>query len=107
MRRLSRLDEAFHLEHMGLATDGIRYVRDAAPASIHPPMTARDPRLDPQPGDILRAYGEGFFRRILKRDADRVLVEMGANNHGWRKLASWQKWANRSAVVIASVAAAP
>jgi hypothetical protein len=36
-------------------------------------MTARDPRIDPQPGDELRA---GFtLRRVIERDGERLLVE--------------------------------
>jgi hypothetical protein len=63
-------------------------------------MIARDPKLDPQPGDILRCNCEGFARKILKREANRVLVQIGMNSRGWRKLATWQKWASRSGVAI-------
>ena len=65
-------------------------------------MSGRDPRADPQPGDIFRDPQEVYARKIVKRESDRVLVEIGANNRGWQKLATWQKWAARSGVTIAT-----
>ena len=63
----------------------------------------RDSRTDPQPGDILRDRFDGFVRKIVKREPDRVLVQIGVNNRTWRKLATWRKWANGSGVGVAKV----
>ena len=68
-------------------------------------MIHRDPRIDPQPGDILRDPNDQFPRKVLKRQGDRVMVEMGAYNHGWRGLATWRKWAAGTQVVIVTSAA--
>jgi len=38
----------------------------------------------------------------LKRQGDRLMVEMGAHNHGWRKLVTWRKWAAGPDVVMVS-----
>ncbi len=57
------------------------------------PDLPRDPRSDPQPGDILRDPFETLPRKVLKREAGQVLLEIGANNRSWLKLATWQKWA--------------
>jgi len=35
----------------------------------------RDPRTDPQPGDLFRRDGKA--RRVIKRDGDRILVNSG------------------------------
>jgi len=45
--------------------------------------------------DIFRDPQEVYARKIVKRESDRVLVEIGANNRGWQKLATWHKWAAR------------
>jgi hypothetical protein len=52
-------------------------------------MTARDPRIDPQPGDILR--GNGQVRRIMAREGDRVRCASG--EYDYRMLIdNWRKW---------------
>jgi hypothetical protein len=65
----------------------------------------RDPRTDPQAGDTLRHPNDQFPRKVLKRQGDRLMVEMGAHNHGWRKLVTWRKWAAGTDIVIVSAAA--
>ena len=40
-------------------------------------MTARDPRIDPQPGDELRGF-DGQIRKVIRRDGDALLCEDGA-----------------------------
>jgi hypothetical protein len=63
-------------------------------------VTARDPRIDPQPGDLLRDPDEDFPRKIIKREPDRVLVEIGSKNRRhWAKLATWRNWASLERVV--------
>lgn len=64
----------------------------------------RDPRTDPQPGDTLRHPNDQFPRKVLKRQGDRLMVEMGAHNRGWRRLVTWRKWATGTDVVIVSAA---
>ena len=52
------------------------------PAAQGQIVNNRDPRIDPQAGDILRCNCEGFDRKILKREANRVLVQIGMNSRG-------------------------
>jgi len=59
----------------------------------------RDPRTDPQPGDILRYSGEDFPRRVLEREDDSVLVEMGARRSSMT-LNRWFRWANRKRSIV-------
>ena len=63
----------------------------------------RDPRTDPQPGDIFRDPLEDFPRKVLKREVGWVLLEIGANNHVWVKLATWRKWSAQERIVMALV----
>jgi hypothetical protein len=52
-------------------------------------MLDRDPRIDPQAGDILR--GSGQVRRVMAREGDRVRCESGV--YGYRmRLDNWRKW---------------
>jgi hypothetical protein len=60
-------------------------------------MTARDPRIDPQPGDELR--GGYYMRRVLKREGAKLLVESGLT-HYWMRVDSWQKWCEQSGAEI-------
>ena len=57
------------------------------------PGMTRDPRIDPQPGDILRSSREAFPRKVLKCESDRLLVEIGAAKRCWMTLTQWHKWA--------------
>jgi hypothetical protein len=52
----------------------------------------------------LRHPNDQFPRKVLKRQGDRLMVEMGAHNRGWRRLVTWRKWATGTDVVIASSA---
>jgi hypothetical protein len=60
-------------------------------------MTGRDPRIDPQPRDELRA---GFtVRRVIERDGGRLLVEKWGHRY-WIRLKTWQEWCERSGTVV-------
>jgi hypothetical protein len=63
-------------------------------------MLDRDPRIDPQPGDILR--GNGQVRRVTAREGDRVRCVSGDYDYRMR-LDNWQKWCrlNGATAVIA------
>jgi hypothetical protein len=65
----------------------------------------RDPRTDPQPGDILRDAREDVARKVVKCEVDRLLVEIGADSCSWVMLAKWQKWAARKRAVTVQVIA--
>ena len=52
-------------------------------------MPNRDPRIDPQRGDILR--GNGQIRRVMAREGDRVRCASGDYDYRMR-LDNWQKW---------------
>ena len=49
----------------------------------------RDPRIDPQRGDIIR--GNGQVRRVTAREGDRVRCVSGDYDYRMR-LDNWQKW---------------
>ena len=60
-------------------------------------MSFRDPRIDPQTGDELRA---GFtVRRVIERDGERVLVEKWGHRN-WIRLKTWQEWCERSGTQV-------
>jgi hypothetical protein len=64
-------------------------------------MTSRDPRIDPQPGDELRA---GFaVRRVIERDGERVLVEKWGH-HYWIRLKTWQQWCEQMGTEVVATA---
>ena len=65
-------------------------------------MTARDPRIDPQPGDVLR--GNGQVRRVMAREGDRVRCESGVYRYPMR-LDNWQKWCRLNGATAGQVAA--
>jgi hypothetical protein len=49
----------------------------------------RDPRIDPQRGDMVRGNGE--VRRVMAREGDRVRCASGMYDYRMR-LDNWQKW---------------
>ena len=54
----------------------------------------RDPRSDPQPGDeMVSATGE--VRRVIRRDADRLLCEYGVMRHSVT-LRRWMVWCEKN-----------
>jgi hypothetical protein len=59
-------------------------------------MTFRDPRGDPQPGDIL--CGSGQTRRIVVRTDSKVLVDGGFSRY-WMRVERWRAWCEKNAVV--------
>jgi len=63
-------------------------------------VTTRDPRIDPQPGDEFRAGS--VFRRILKRDGERLLIERWGQ-HYWIEVKTWQKWCEELGSVVVTV----
>jgi hypothetical protein len=66
---------------------------------------SRAPRVDPQPGDILRDAREDVSRKVVKCVADRLLVEIGADNRSWVMRTKWQKWAARKrSVTVQAIA---
>jgi hypothetical protein len=65
-------------------------------------MTARDPRIDPQRGDMVR--GNGQVRRVMAREGDRVRCASG--QYDYRMLLdNWQKWCRLNGATAAQVAA--
>jgi hypothetical protein len=63
-------------------------------------MTARDPRIDPQPGDELRVGA--VIRRVIERAGEKVLVE-GWGQRYWMQVKTWQKWCEQSGAKAAGV----
>jgi hypothetical protein len=62
----------------------------------------RDPRIDPQPGDILR--GNGQIRRVLAREGDRVRCASGEYDYRMT-LDNWRKWCRLNGATAVRVAA--
>jgi hypothetical protein len=54
-----------------------------------PPAAARDPRLDPQPGDSLRIGGQS--RTVIRRFGDSIQCESGSMRYRI-SLRSWRAW---------------
>jgi hypothetical protein len=50
-------------------------------------MQPRDPRVDPQAGDILR--GDGQIRRVFAREDDWVRCSAGVYDY-WMRIDNWQ-----------------
>jgi hypothetical protein len=61
----------------------------------------RDPRIDPQRGDIIR--GNGQVRRVTAREGDRVRCASGVYDYRMR-LDNWQKWCRLNGATEAQVA---
>ena len=60
----------------------------------------RDPRIDPQRGDMVRGNGE--VRRVMARDGDRVRCESGV--YGYRmRLDNWRKWCRLNGAEVAQI----
>jgi hypothetical protein len=55
---------------------------------------ARDPRVDPQPGDTLLPVS-GDARSVVARNGDRVEIHTGTVVRTWMTLESWQRWASQ------------
>src|SRR6266404_6221721 len=62
---------------------------DEPPPVPLPSLIARDPRTDPQPGDVLSR--DGTSRRVIKRDGERVFVSGGMPRY-WMRMNRWRKW---------------
>jgi hypothetical protein len=65
-------------------------------------MPDRDPRIDPQRGDIIR--GNGQVRRVMAREGDRVRRASGEYDYRMR-LDNWQKWCRLNGATAVQVAA--
>jgi hypothetical protein len=59
----------------------------------------RDPRSDPQPGDMLR--GNLIFRRVIKREGEKVLIQSEHTRY-WMRVERWQLWCEQSNVQAAT-----
>ena len=64
----------------------------------------RDPRIDPQPGDVFR--GGGVVRRVLKREGGKLLIATGLT-HYWMRVDTWQKWCEQSGGKAAAILKQP
>ena len=62
---------------------------DEPPPVPLPSLIARNPRTDPQPGDVLSR--DGTSRRVIKRDGERVFVSGGMPRY-WMRMNRWRKW---------------
>lgn len=62
----------------------------------------RDPRIDPQPGDEVRAAGRKL-RKIVARDDDVERCLDGAMRYKI-ELTNWQRWCQENNVVVTKVA---
>ena len=65
-------------------------------------MPDRDPRIDPQCGDIIR--GNGQVRRVMAREGDRVRCASGDFDYRMR-LDNWQKWCRLTGASAVQIAA--
>ena len=63
-------------------------------------MPDRDPRIDPQPGDMVRGNGE--VRRVMAREGDRVRCASGMYDYRMR-LDNWQKWCRLNGAEVAQI----
>jgi hypothetical protein len=65
-------------------------------------MPDRDPRIDPQRGDMVR--GNGQVRRIMAREGDRVRCASG--QYDYRMLIdNWRKWCRLNGATAVRAAA--
>ena len=60
-------------------------------------MSERDPRLDPQPGDILR--GDDKIRLVISRDGDMLICETWGRRYRMR-VGGWREWCEKSDAVV-------
>ena len=63
----------------------------------------RDPRIDPQRGDLVR--GNGQIRRVMAREGDRVRCASGMYDYRMR-LDNWQKWCRLNDATTGQIATA-
>jgi hypothetical protein len=68
--------------------------------TMHVVIPNRDPRIDPQPGDILR--GSGQVRRIMAREGNRVRCASGQYDYRMR-LDNWRKWCRLNGAEVAQI----
>jgi hypothetical protein len=64
-------------------------------------MAARDPRIDPQPGDEVRG-DDMVIRRVIRRKVDMLWCETWKRCYRMR-LDTWQKWCEQSGARAAAV----
>jgi hypothetical protein len=57
----------------------------------------RDPQIDPQQGDELRAGAR--IRRVIERAEDRLLVE-GWGQRYWMPVKTWQRWCEKTGAAV-------
>lgn len=64
-------------------------------------MNARDPKIDPQPGDRLSTYMRTRYVTLRDTDGDgreRVHFTSRYGSRGWVYLVAWRSWAKRATV---------
>jgi hypothetical protein len=64
----------------------------------------RDPRTDPQPGDVLRDPIDSFPRTVIQRDGDRLRMQIGRDSRSWCSLETWIRWAGHDRVLVIVIA---
>ena len=64
------------------------------PTPVPLPSIARDPRVDPQPGDEL--LGRGQLRRVVRREGNELWCQDGAIRYK-TTVQGWQEWCRKSA----------
>ena len=64
--------------------------KDEPPPAPLPSMAARDPRYDPQPGQVYKAK-YGFPQRVVERTADRLRINRGSRRI-WISIRTWERW---------------
>jgi hypothetical protein len=63
-------------------------------------IPARDPRIDPQRGDVVR--GNGQVRRVMAREGDRVRCESGVYEYRMRR-DNRRKWCRLNGAEVAQI----
>jgi hypothetical protein len=64
------------------------------PTPVPLPSIARDPRVDPQPGDEL--LGRGQLRSVIRREGNILWCQDGAMRYK-TTVQGWQEWCRKSA----------
>jgi hypothetical protein len=57
-------------------------------------MNARDPRIDPQPGDVLLGQ-DGLRRQVFRRNGDALRIGDATSSYRMR-LDQWREWCEKS-----------